>query len=104
MEKDYAIDRVRWYTFEPREDVIQRFRVIIDFVQDNNLTRQTICAHDEKITDETKIITSDLTEEGMKMMVKCHSKWLRIIGRGKKNIADMKMWHKALIELRSENN
>ena len=106
MEKDFAIDKVRWYTLdvrgdlEPRDNVLRRFRVIIDYLQHHSLTTRVIASKEDLITDETAIMVSDLTEEGMTMIKKCHDKWLRGIDRGK-DPSNLKIWDKALAELRS---
>jgi hypothetical protein len=75
-----------------------RFRAIIDFLQDNGLTAQTILRQDDPVDDEISIHTDALTEKGRLIMEKCYHKWLKKIDRGL-NPRDMSIFDNELKRL-----
>jgi hypothetical protein len=87
-KSDYTLDKVEWHTQTPgntetKEQIHHRFRVIIDFLQENGLTVHQILASDEPITDATAILVADLTDEGRVLVEKCYHRWLQHIDTGK---------------------
>ena len=100
QKKSYTIDKVGWHTntpgnTEPREKTQARFRAVIDFLQDNKLTRRTILSHDDAIDDQTSIHTDDLTEAGLAVLVEYYQKWLKKVDRGLSPV-DVSMFERAI--------
>jgi len=88
MIKDFTIDKVSWHTKvvgnpESIEFTHKRFKIIIDFLQNNNLVTQTILTENEAVNDDTCIKSNDLTEKGLLLMKKCYDNWLKSIDNGK---------------------
>ncbi len=84
---------------EYRKRVVLRFRVFVDFLQDNGLTTREILAKDEPVTEELKIYRSDLTEEGFQVVKAGYDKWLRSLDKGKE-ITNVSPLEKALTKAR----
>lgn len=101
----FTIDRVSWHTTEvidnteSPEQVHRRFRSIINFLQQQGLTKQEILSESAPVTNELSIESSDLTEEGLALLKKCYHKWLTAVDRGK-SPDDLRVFEKALKELR----
>ena len=75
---------------------------VIYFLQENNLTTNTILKDGDKLNDETNFKRSDLTEEGFLLIQKCLHKWLDDLDKGKKP-DNMKRFEKKLKEMRGNN-
>lgn len=73
----------------------QRFRVFINFLQDNGLTTREILARDQPVTEELRIYKSDLTDVGFAVVKSAYDKWLRGHDRGK-DISDVGVLERAL--------
>lgn len=90
MNKDFTIDKISWHTqternYEFDTSVIYRyFEGIITFLQENNLTTRTILKKGDKVTEETCIMRSDLTDVGFQLIKKCYSRWVdAVVDKGK---------------------
>lgn len=62
-----------------RERVVERFRAFISFLQDHGLTVRPILAPGERPDVTTKIMRSDLTEEGYALVLDAYDKWLKLV-------------------------
>jgi hypothetical protein len=83
----YTIDKVAWHTRRPGnpetiESIHNRFRIIIDFLQENQLTHRVILNSADPIADDVSIRTDDLNGNGMALMKACYHKWLGKVDRG----------------------
>lgn len=78
-----------------RARVEQRFRVFINFLQDNGLTTREILAREQPVTEELRIYKSDLTDIGFAVVKSAYDKWLRRHDRGK-DISDVGVLERAL--------
>ncbi len=81
------IDKVSWHTEvignpETEENIHMRFRTILNFLQDNNLTKRIILKENEKIDNETQFALEDLNEKGVIFIKKVYDKWLKSIDKG----------------------
>lgn len=107
QSKDFTIAKVSWHTKiidnpETPEMVKKRFRVIVDFLQRNNLTVRMLLGPHEEPTDEFAIRCSDLTDEGVEVIKRGYDKWLKKVVNRSKDITDLTILEKALSELRGE--
>lgn len=105
--ENFTIDQVSWHTERPRNYefdssiVYKYFKSIIQFLQDNELTVKPVIAEEEVITKDTKIQSSDLTEEGMLFIKAVYkSSWIDKVVDGKISPDDQKMLIKALNKIR----
>lgn len=80
---------------EYRDRVRQRFSTVIGFLQSNGLTTRVLLAEGELPTEATKIMRSDLTDDGFAVLDAAYDKWLRGVDRGKP-IADVSLFEHAL--------
>lgn len=106
-KNDYALTRAEWFiqymaSFEwSREQAVAWLEVVysplLDFMRENHLLSNP----DFKVENwsEFVLMNSDLTEEGGTLYGRCEQKWLRSVGRGKKNLADMNLWKRELDKL-----
>jgi len=110
MEKDFIIDQVSWHTQVKRNYEYDTslcylaFKNIIEYLQKNGLTTRTILAENEKVKEDTCIITSDLTEEGFLLVKKCYDKWAEKVEDKVILPADYKILNTALKKIRSKAN
>ncbi|MEM6776420.1 MAG: hypothetical protein AAF670_02115 [Planctomycetota bacterium] len=80
--------------------VEQRFRVFVDFLQENGLATRQILASNQPVTDELQIKKSDLTDDGFSVVKAAYDKWLRGLDKGKA-ITDVTVLKKALEKVES---
>lgn len=74
---DLAIHYHASKNLEYRRRVVARFRAFISFLQDHRLTNREILAPGETPDTTTKIMRSDLTDEGYALVVDAYDKWLK---------------------------
>lgn len=101
---DFAVDRVSWYlnvkgTTETLEVVRLRFAALVNFLQENDLTRRPLIENKDAINEDFEISSSDVTEEGLLVLKKAHAKWLAGIDKGK-SPTDVKVLIKELNNIR----
>jgi len=108
MEKDFTIDKVSWHTQRVRNYefdnnlVYAYFMGLINYLQDRNLTTRYILKQGEEITEETKILATDLTPEGFELIKKGLDRWTdNIFDRGK-SPNDYTLLDKHLKKIRSK--
>lgn len=77
----------------------QRYRVFVNFLQENDLVTREILSAEDPVTEELQIRKSDLTDEGFELVKNAYDKWLRGIDKGKE-IADVSVLNKALSKIR----
>lgn len=58
------------------------FWFLVKFLQDKGLVRRELARSIEDITEEFSLYSSDLTDDGLKLLRTAYSKWLRRIDRG----------------------
>jgi hypothetical protein len=106
MMEDYTITKVSWHTQRPRNyefdtAIIYRiFQGIIEYLEKNNLTVRPLNDGNTDIGEETKIMLSDLTEEGHLFMKTVYNKWMDKVIEGKVVFNDYKLLDKALRKIR----
>jgi hypothetical protein len=83
-----------------RTRVEQRFRVFVDFLQDNGLATRQILSREQPVTAELQIRRSDLTDVGFAVVKVAYDKWLRALDKGNK-ITDLTVFETALEKLRA---
>jgi hypothetical protein len=81
--------------------VKERFRIFINFLQDNRLVTHELLEAGEVPDDTTKIFSADLTPEGLEVVRKGYHKWLGSFDRGKP-VTDLTPLLKALRQVRGE--
>jgi hypothetical protein len=86
-------------TSDYRQRVCERFAAFVGFLQSNELTTRVILEVGEIPNESTKIMKSDLTEEGFQVVRLAYDKWLRGIDSGKP-ISDMSIMERALAKVR----
>ncbi len=91
----FAASRRKTY----RDSVQQQFAVFINFLQSNELTTRLILDCGNAPDESTKIMKSDLTDEGFQVVQESYDKWLRGIDKGKP-ISDVSVMEKALTKIR----
>lgn len=105
--KDYIIDKVSWHTTRPRNFefdvtlIYKYFKGIIEYLQKNGLTAKSIIAEGEEITEETQIMASDLTEEGLLLVKAAYGKWTEKVADQKISSDDYRLLDKALKKIRT---
>lgn len=82
-----------------QQSVTTLFTVLINFLQDNGLTKRMLLIQGEKPTKNLKIMQSDLTKEGFEVLKSSYDKWLSGIDNGKP-ISDISILEKALLKAR----
>lgn len=105
-QKKFTIDKVRWHTQAPGntetvEEIGARFRAIILFLQEHGLTVKPILRQGDPVTDDLAIVSTDLTEDGLELMKRCHDKWLRQLDRGASH-DDLFLFEKELAKMQGE--
>ena len=82
-----------------KDRVRQQFATFITFLQSNELTTRLLLDHEAVPDESTKLMKSDLTEEGFQVVQASYDKWLRGIDSGKP-ISDVSVLEKALAKIR----
>jgi hypothetical protein len=104
--QDFTIDKVSWHTETPRNYefdntiIYKYFKSIINYLEANNLIVRPLNEGNKEITEETKIMASDLTEEGLLVMKATYRKWMDKVVDGKISPDDYKLLDKALKKIR----
>jgi hypothetical protein len=104
--KDFPIDQVSWHTLKPRNyefdtTIIYRyFKSVINYLESNNLTVKPLNEGKGEITEDTRIMASDLTEEGFQVVKAAYRKWIDKVVDGKISPDDYKLFDKALKKIR----
>ncbi len=81
--KDYCVLSPAWGIQRtglediPREYWIERFWVLIDFLQSHGLTVRTLFLNKESIENESKLMASDLNPQGIRVVELGLDKWSR---------------------------
>lgn len=105
--EDFTIDKAGWHTRNNRNwefdtsIVYTYFKNLISYLQAHKLTTREILGDGEVATDETQIMASDLTEEGL-LFVKAvyRGQWINKVVDGKITPTDYRLLDKALAKLR----
>jgi len=102
----YTIAKVSWHTQRPRNYkfdtaiIYKIFQGIIEYLEKNALAAKVLNGGSAVITEETKIVVSDLTEEGHLFMKAAYNKWMDKVMEGKVAPDDYKLLDKALKKIR----
>ncbi len=85
--KDFTITKVGWHTRAPgdaesRERVLKRFRVLLQFLQENKLLQRELPSPDAELDDDFAIKASDLTDVGLEVMREAYDRWLKKVDAG----------------------
>ena len=108
MIKPFTICKVSWQTQVKRnyefdkELVYTYFKQIINYLQENGLTTKTILNKEENISEDTSILSTDLTEEGFELIKKKYDKWTEGIMDKGKSPSDFTIFDKELKKMRSK--
>lgn len=97
---DFLIDKISGHyaaskSVAYRKSIQEMFIVFVNYLQDNNLTCSTLLQRGAELTDDFRIMRSDLTDEGFEVVKQSYDKWLRGIDRGKP-ISDVTILEKGL--------
>ena len=103
MEKDFTILQISWFTqrvgsLNTVEDIYSRHRALLDFLQQHGLTTRIILPTGAPLTDESRLLRSDLTAEGFEVYRRTEQRWLRSIDRTKR-YTDMRLFAKELVKV-----
>lgn len=103
MAADFTIDQVSWHTKvagnpETRERIVRRFWSIVNFLQQNGLTKKLLASSMEDINDDFRIDSGDLTPTGLALMKKTYDKWLTKVDEGM-SPDDLSVFEKTLAKL-----
>lgn len=107
MEKIFTIAKVSWQTQVQRNYefdnslVYTYFKNIINYLQDNGLTTRIILPRNEGVTENTCIMSSDLTEVGFLLIKKKYNKWVEGIMDKGKSPSDYSILDKELKKIRN---
>ena len=107
-QKDFTIAQVSWLTKVQRNYefdnslVFEYFRGLINYLQKKGLTTKTILSENENVTEETEILSSDLTSEGFELIKKTLDKWTDGVFDKGKSPTDYKLLDKQLDKIRSK--
>jgi hypothetical protein len=87
MAQAFVIDQVSWHTGTPgntesRDQILRRFSIIANFLQDNGLSSRVLSRTESDIDDSFNISSDDLTEEGLAVMKAAYDKWLQKVDNG----------------------
>ncbi len=101
-QKDFVVDDANVHLAASKNNdyrtrVKQRFSAVIHFLQNNGLTTRKLLADSDEVTSDLKILRSDLTDTGFRVMEVAYDKWLRGINKGKR-IDDLSILIKALAD------
>lgn len=111
--KDFTISKVRWITKMKStppltEEYIKneylRYETMMKFLQNNGLTTRIVLKDGDIVDDESKLMQSDLNEEGSEFYKKGIIPWIKKIDRSKdpeKAIKDVSFLEKKLNEMRN---
>jgi hypothetical protein len=84
-----------------QQTILTLYQTLAYFLQENQLTARELISSDNVITPEFKILRSDLTDEGFRLLQAALHPWLRGIIRGQWSPNDNAFLEKGLKRLRS---
>lgn len=65
-----------------RQNIIQRFDIYLRFLQNHDLTTRVLLEPGKSPDDNTVVMRSDLTEEGMAFIREAEQRWFSAVDRG----------------------
>jgi hypothetical protein len=100
----FTISKVSWHTQRKgnegrREELIEPFWVITNFLQLNQLVKRKLADSINEINDDFALESDDLTELGLEFMKKAYDKWLTKVDNGMPP-TDITILQKALEKLK----
>jgi hypothetical protein len=100
---DFTLFKVAWFTqipgtLETEQAVHARHRALVEFLQGHGLTVRQVLKPGEALTDESRLMRSELTDRGFALYQQAEQKWLRAMNRGK-DVTDMRVFEKHLAKL-----
>ena len=102
MQSDFTLLKIGWFTRPdvetPEAKVHTFYRALIQFLQEHQLTVKLLLEQGEPLTDESKLMRSDLTDKGFLLYQRAEQKWLKGIDRGK-DPTDMRVFAKELTKI-----
>lgn len=104
--EDFPVDKASWHIQRPRNFeydntiVYKYLRSIIDYMFANGLLNKPILEADQEVTDDTGIMASDLTPEGLVFVKAIYDKWVDKVVDEKISPDDHKLLDKALKKIR----
>jgi hypothetical protein len=102
MQNDFTLLQIGWFTRPsvgtPEAKVHAYYRALLDFLQQHQLTVRPVLEKDESLSDESKLMRSDLTDKGFILYGLAEQKWLKGIDRGK-DPTDMKVFANELARI-----
>ncbi|MFC3813327.1 hypothetical protein [Lacihabitans lacunae] len=108
MEKDFTVINASWHTKRERnyefdnQLVYKSYKSFFVFLQDNSLVTRKLIDINEDASDDTKLMRSDLTNEGLEFFKVAYGRWIdNIFDRGK-SPEDVKYLEKKLKEIRGK--
>ncbi|MDZ4781394.1 MAG: hypothetical protein SGJ19_14165 [Planctomycetia bacterium] len=104
---DFLIDEVGIHYHasknrEYRNRVIARFSTFVGFLQSHGLTVRQLLGPHESLPTTLKIMRSDLTDEGFRLVKEAYDKWLKAMNSGQ-SATDTTLLDKALNKIRTES-
>ena len=109
QHKDYTIVKVGLLTMVKRNYkfdntlVFDYFKGLISFLQDKGLTIRTILTENSEINEDTSLMASDLTNEGLELVKRALDRWTNNIFDKGKSPTDYTLLDKHLKKIRSKN-
>ena len=86
-----------------RNDLRVNIESLVFFLQDNNLTARELLTAKGTIEDDFKLMRSDITEVGFKVLQKTMTKWLDKVSAGKCEPDDVSMLERKLKKVLDQN-
>jgi hypothetical protein len=82
--KDFIITKVGWFADRPTShDMGLSFRTLVEFLQENGLTRRTVLPDGTEVNHDSELRAVDLTDEGLSFVRSYYEKWRDGLDRGK---------------------
>jgi hypothetical protein len=107
MQKDFTLLQVGWFTRPswaiPEAEVHAFYRALLHYLQDHQLTVRPVLERNEPLSDESKLMRSDITDKGFQLYQRAEQKWLKGIDKGKKP-DDMSIFDRELAKLEAVEN
>lgn len=100
----FTVTTMKWHLGKPYEPAIRAgLLTLARFLDEHGLSTTPLAPPDGQVPDDFRIMSDNLTPDGLALYKECNVRWLNAIDRGKPP-EDTKILEKALAKVRAKSS